>query len=61
MNHSLVRAVGRAHKEGRKQDVQDLAELLLDQALILDGELPADPATFAKRLNDLVLRGLRGE
>jgi len=31
---------------------------LLEQAQILDGELPEDPAAFASRLNELVLRGL---
>ena len=59
MTHALVRLVGAAQKEGRSQDVQDLASMLLDQAHILDGELPADPAAFTKRLNDLVLRGMR--
>jgi molecular chaperone HtpG len=39
--------------------VLDLASLLLDQAYILDGEIPADPAAFAKRLNAFVVRGLR--
>ncbi len=37
----------------------DLASLLLDQAHILDGEIPADPAAFARRLNAFVVRGLR--
>ena len=36
----------------------DLSFLLLEQAQILDGELPEDPAAFANRLNQLVLRGL---
>ena len=37
---------------------RDLSFLLLEQAQILDGELPEDPAGFASRLNQLVLRGL---
>ena len=37
---------------------KDLSFLLLEQAQILDGELPEDPAAFASRLNQLVLRGL---
>ena len=37
---------------------RDLSLLLLEQAQILDGELPEDPAAFANRLNELVLRGL---
>jgi molecular chaperone HtpG len=59
MSHALVRLVGAAQKDGRAGDVQDLANLLLEQAYILDGELPADTAAFTKRLNNLVLRGMR--
>ena len=59
MKHALVRVAGAAQKEGRSEDVQELANLLFDQARILDGELPSDPAAFTKRLNDLVLRGLQ--
>jgi len=36
----------------------DLSFLLLEQAQILDGELPEDPAAFANRLNRLVMEGL---
>ena len=36
----------------------DLSLLLLEQAQILDGELPEDPAAFAARLNRLVLQGM---
>jgi molecular chaperone HtpG len=58
MRHALVRALGLAKAQARADDVADLAALLLDQAQILDGELPADPAAFAARLNRLVVRGL---
>ena len=53
MRHPLVAAISGAN------DVQppDLSFLLLEQAQILDGELPEDPAAFANRLNQLVLRG----
>jgi len=47
-----------AKKAARDDDVGDLAALLLDQAQILDGEVPGDPAAFAARLNRLVVRGL---
>jgi molecular chaperone HtpG len=56
--HALVKAISQAKLGGREADVADLAELLLDQASILDGEVPADPAAFAARLNRLVVRGL---
>ncbi|HSS84172.1 MAG TPA: molecular chaperone HtpG, partial [Reyranella sp.] len=60
MGHDLVKALAAALGEKRYADVADIAALLLDQAHILDGEVPADPASFARRLNALVVRGLRG-
>jgi molecular chaperone HtpG len=56
--HALVKAVSDAKLAARDADVADLAELLFEQAQILDGEVPADPAAFVKRLNRLVERGL---
>jgi molecular chaperone HtpG len=53
MRHPLVAAIAGQQSAGR-----DLSLLLLEQAQILDGELPEDPAAFANRLNELVLRGL---
>jgi molecular chaperone HtpG len=53
MRHPLVAAIATA-----KEAQTDLSFLLLEQAQILDGELPEDPAGFASRLNQLVLRGL---
>jgi molecular chaperone HtpG len=58
MRHPLVTALGRAGKDTRAEDANDLAALLFDQACILDGEVPEDPAAFATRLNRLVVRGL---
>ena len=56
MRHPLVAAI-----TTQKDDAADLSLLLLEQAQILDGELPADPAAFASRLNRLVLQGLTAE
>jgi len=53
MRHPLVAAI-----TGDKDAAKDLSFLLLEQAQILDGELPEDPAAFANRLNQLVLRGV---
>ena len=58
MKHALVRAVGAAQQASNESDVQDLSSLLLEQAQILDGEVPDDPAAFAARMNRLVVRGL---
>jgi molecular chaperone HtpG len=56
MRHPLVAAIS-----GAKDAAADLSFLLLEQAQILDGDLPEDPAAFASRLNQLVLRGLAKE
>jgi molecular chaperone HtpG len=53
MRHPLVGAIAE-----RQDAARDLSLLLLEQAQILDGELPEDPAAFANRLNQLVLRGV---
>lgn len=56
LRHPLVTAITKA-PAGFKA-VDDLSLLLLEQAQILDGEVPEDPAAFAARLNRLVLQGL---
>jgi len=53
LRHPLVAAVAQAGA-----NAADLSFLLLEQAQILDGELPEDPAAFANRLNRLVMGGL---
>jgi molecular chaperone HtpG len=53
LRHPLVAAIST-----EKDAARDLSLLLLEQAQILEGELPEDPAAFANRLNTLVLRGL---
>jgi molecular chaperone HtpG len=54
LKHPLVAAITEA-----KEAAKDLSFLLLEQAQILDGELPEDPAAFASRLNRLVLKGIK--
>jgi molecular chaperone HtpG len=56
LRHPLVAAITQ-----QKHAAGDLSLLLLEQAQILDGELPEDPAAFANRLNGLVLRGVSGQ
>ena len=60
MRHPLVTAMAAAKVGGHDTDVADIAALLLDQAQILDGEVPNDPAAFTRRLNRLIVRGLAG-
>jgi molecular chaperone HtpG len=58
LRHPLVSAI--AARGSDKKVADDLSLLLLEQAQILDGELPEDPAAFAARLNRLVLQGIAG-
>jgi molecular chaperone HtpG len=53
LRHPLVAAIAHAGAAAA-----DLSFLLLEQAQILDGELPEDPAAFANRLNRLVMGGV---
>jgi molecular chaperone HtpG len=56
LRHPLVAAIAGAGGDKARSD--DLSLLLLEQAQILDGELPDDPAAFTARLNRLVLQGV---
>lgn len=57
--HDLVRRMATLAKE-ETPDFADLAELLLDQARIVEGETLPDPAAFGRRLSTFVARGLAG-
>jgi molecular chaperone HtpG len=47
--HNLIRSL--ATLDASRQELkQDAAHLLLDEALILDGERPSDPKDFSDRL-----------
>ncbi|MCP4070800.1 MAG: molecular chaperone HtpG [Hyphomicrobiales bacterium] len=55
--HAIIKKLAaRADKEGAGKDalLKDSAFLLLDQAHIADGEAPADPTEFARRLNTVL-------
>jgi molecular chaperone HtpG len=56
LRHPLVSAIASA--AAGATTIDDLSMLLLEQAQILDGELPEDPAAFTARLNRLVLQGV---
>lgn len=52
--HKLVQKLD-ASRSGDKASFDDLAWLLLDQARILEGGTPEDPAKFSERMNRLLL------
>jgi molecular chaperone HtpG len=57
--HPLVVAIPAAQAAKDDAAANSLSLLLFEQAQILDGEIPDDPAAFAKRLNELVLKGAK--
>ncbi|WP_315838253.1 molecular chaperone HtpG [Bradyrhizobium prioriisuperbiae] len=56
LRHALVTALGGL--SASDPDAADLSLLLFEQAQILDGDLPEEPAAFAARVNRFALRGL---
>ena len=54
-DHPVVqRLQAMADDDARADDVTDWSRLLLDQALIAEGNLPSDPAAFARRVTKLM-------
>jgi len=61
--HPLIRRLAEtvAEKGGEATgELDDVAWLLLDQARIIEGETPPDPAAFARRMTDVMAKGLVG-
>lgn len=57
-SHTLLKRLsGALSGPGDRQHLADTALLLFDQALILDGEVPADPVAFARRLSAVMDKG----
>ncbi len=57
--HAVIKALAaNAKASGTSEDLETAAELLYDQALILEGEPVVDPAAFSARLSKLMASGL---
>ena len=54
--HPLIKALAALVKAQGAASVDDAAQLLLDQAFIIEGEQVPDPANFAKRLADVMAK-----
>jgi molecular chaperone HtpG len=60
--HPLIAALAvRAKTAGVSSEMEEAARLLLDQAHILEGEAPGDPAGFAKRLSAVMATAYSGK
>jgi molecular chaperone HtpG len=61
-SHALIRALAEQVKAKGASSVEDAAQLLLDQAFIIEGEQVPDPAGFARRMADVMAKAFaRGE
>ncbi|MEX2650599.1 MAG: molecular chaperone HtpG [Alphaproteobacteria bacterium] len=57
--HALIGALSdRVHRGDSVEAVEEMAHILFDQALILEGEAPSDGPAFARRLANALTRGL---
>ncbi|MGO8868418.1 MAG: molecular chaperone HtpG [Alphaproteobacteria bacterium] len=57
--HPLIKELARhVSEKGASDRLADYAYLLLDQARIVEGETPSDPAAFSRRLASVLERGL---
>ena len=54
--NGLIKALASSFKAKGEAAIEDAAFLLLDQAVMLEGEIVADPAAFAKRLDAMMQR-----
>ncbi|MBX9634633.1 MAG: molecular chaperone HtpG [Magnetospirillum sp.] len=58
--HALIKGLADKVKQSGREAIEDMALLLLDQARIVEGEPPADPVDFARRLASVMEKGLLG-
>ncbi len=56
--HALIKEMARAADDGQHEALGDLAELLLDQARIVEGEPVPDPGAFSRRMSAFLTKGL---
>lgn len=59
-NHKLIKKLASMaeNKEKNLDILNDSAHLLLDQAMIIQGETPSDPSAFARRMANFMEKGL---
>ena len=59
-DHSLIKTISAAAtRDGSIDALKDVSSMLLDQARIMEGELPEDPVAFAQRLSTIMTNGLK--
>jgi len=56
--HDLIKKMATNVADAAGDDLGELAELLLDQALIIEGEPLPDPGAFSRRMSSFLTKGL---
>ncbi|MCA1907321.1 MAG: molecular chaperone HtpG [Magnetospirillum sp.] len=56
--HGLIKALAERVKSSGRESIEDASWLLLDQARIVEGEMPADPVEFTRRLAAMMEKGV---
>ncbi|KAA5607377.1 molecular chaperone HtpG [Roseospira marina] len=56
--HPLIKGMAARTAQGTPDSLADMGQLLLDQARIVEGEAPADPVAFARRLSTVMAGAL---
>jgi molecular chaperone HtpG len=55
-SHGLIKALAKLSQDKGAASIEDAAHLLLDQAFVLEGEIVAEPADFARRLANIMVK-----
>ena len=56
--HGLIKKLATSAEDlSKKEELSNMAHLLLDQARIIEGEPVSDPTAFSKRLNEALVKG----
>jgi molecular chaperone HtpG len=60
-DHAVVQALHRLHEKNPQDPrIGEYARILLDQALLAEGSRIHDPVAFARRINELMVKGVEG-
>ena len=60
-SHDLIKSLGKIVQNSKdKSVVSDVSHLLLDQARIVEGEMPLDTKVFTEKLSSIITRSLSG-
>ena len=57
-NHSLIKQFSKKLSKKKSKDLEVIARILYDYALIMDGEKPSDISIFGQNLQEILKRSM---